>query len=163
MIKTKVSSKLQFVVSIFMSLEIPYRKMHQLLWINRRVKSRIGETILRMLCILRCLIQFSPKISELRLKLWLKMHLKKTAEKKKMQVKISKMWNHSMGIAENWVRDTKIILLLQKIIIKRWTILYKLGHLYKIVFICLKHHLQTKNIISKKKMYQISFKITIRA
>jgi hypothetical protein len=69
MIKTKVSSKLQFVVSIFMFPEITYRKMYRLLWISLKVKFRIGETILKMLYTLRCPTQFNLRINELRLKL----------------------------------------------------------------------------------------------
>ena len=69
MIKTKGSSKLQFVVSIFLFLVITYRKMYLLLWINLKVKLRIGETIPKMPSTLRCPIQFNLKINELRLKL----------------------------------------------------------------------------------------------
>lgn len=100
MTKSKASKKLQFVVWIFMFLEIKSRKMYLSLWINLRVKLRIGEIKLKMLFSLRCLILFSLKINVFRLKIHQKVIYKKIADKSKMQRKITIMFNHNMLTAE---------------------------------------------------------------
>lgn len=158
MIKIKELKKLQFVVQIFLFLEIIYLKMYLSLWINLRVKQKIGETILKMLSILRCLILFSLKIKEFSLKQLHRIQSRKVTEKQKIKIEITIAFNLNIQITEKWTRDRKIICLIKRIVVKIQCILCNLNHHYKIVHTYRNHHLLAEGIQSKKNKYKMKTK-----
>ena len=136
MIKNKELKKLQFVVQIFMFLVITSPKMFLFLWINLRVKLRIGETILKMLFIRKCPIQSSQKIKEFRLKQLLKIQIRTVIEKSKIKIVL----NLRMLKGKEQFQERKIINLIKQIIV------YNLNHLYKIVHTYHNCRLQAESI-----------------